>query len=284
MSPDDVDMDPASWEGAFACPEMCRAARVLTASMQGGEFHPFGWTAAPGEAAGMMALAGSGMISSDPEWEDPTKFRVTEAFLGSLPRKSLQGGLKAPPVTGAGKRVLTEVAAQVGVFDEFRASSKFMVPGLTPMGWFECDVFRMLGSGYCGEYEIKLSANDFRADFRKADRIGNKHEALAAASGGTGVRRGVPNYFSFVVPPALSEMAIAETPGFYGVYEARPWGGRARLKRVRKPAIIHREKWDAPTFDGLGETFYYRYWNSLARLSRERYEARLSGAASKGPR
>jgi outer membrane autotransporter protein len=46
------------------------------------------------------------------------------------------------------------------------------MPNYTPKNWFECDVMAVTKAGYLEEYEIKLSASDFKADSKKCFREG----------------------------------------------------------------------------------------------------------------
>lgn len=76
-------------------------------------------------------------------------------------------------------------------------------------GRYECDVFRIQESGYTVEYEIKVSREDFFADFKKGFK-GEKHCNLKA---GTGFN--CPNRFYFVVPKGL--VKAEEVPEYAGL-------------------------------------------------------------------
>lgn len=64
---------------------------------------------------------------------------------------------------------MRENAVQSYLFWKYQTSSKLLVPGYTPSGWWENDLFRLTTAGYWNEYEFKSSLRDFRADFNKAD-------------------------------------------------------------------------------------------------------------------
>lgn len=41
-------------------------------------------------------------------------------------------------------------------------------PGITPRGWWECDMISLTKADYWSEFEIKMTRSDFKADFKKS--------------------------------------------------------------------------------------------------------------------
>ena len=89
----------------------------------------------------------------------------------------------------------------------YRSSSIIIAPNYIPKDWFECDLFRVTKSLYAYEYEIKISIEDYRADFKKHREFyvptwhtKKKHWFLR-----DGDRMGCPNYFFYVVTRNLAE-------------------------------------------------------------------------------
>lgn len=121
---------------------------------------------------------------------------------------------------------------------------------------WECDVIKVLKSGYWHEYEIKLSASDFRNDFQKTAKYGNagpkKHDLFKSPNELNyqqiyGV--GYPNYvipkpatFTFVTPAGL--LKPEQIPAHCGLLELDNsdrrirWSQVVKSPRLKKPTKL----------------------------------------------
>jgi len=171
---------------------------------------------------------------------------------------------------------LTERKIQDVLWHNLGQTSELFIPNYTPANWWECDVTRVMKSGYWEEYEIKLTPSDFRADARKSLnphhiqrqlRISSradlrcKHDRLAEG-GGKG-----PNRFWYVIPEAMKDKVVIP-----------PWAGvlyitvdqRERI-RIESPVtakaegrgapLLHRDKIDPDVVKHARGVFYWRFWN-----------------------
>jgi hypothetical protein len=111
-----------------------------------------------------------------------------------------------------------------------RGSSEVILPNFYYHN-HECDVFRLTGSDFVIEYEIKISRSDFFADFKKgwSDK-GEKHLQLKS-----GEER-CPNRFFFVVPDGL--VKPEEVPAYAGLIYFK--GNYCEIVKAGK--LIHRKK------------------------------------------
>lgn len=140
-----------------------------------------------------------------------------------------------------------------------------VVPRFTPAGWFESDLFEVLPSGYCREYEVKTSRKDFEKD-RFKQRRGyergfyygiKKHEALEARAGKT------PNYFNFVVPDGL--VALEDIPEWSGLIVVRlvDRGLSATVSLaasvLKKAPRLHDQKTPETWREGARTSAYFRF-------------------------
>ena len=113
---------------------------------------------------------------------------------------------------------ITERDIQQKIYNKYGPPSMLMIPNFAPGRWWECDIFRVLKSGYTWEYEIKLSKQDFMADFKKLKQIIdqgksqviNKHDLLKNKTD-----KG-PNRFSFVFG-SKELLDSVEVPDYAGI-------------------------------------------------------------------
>ncbi len=126
------------------------------------------------------------------------------------------------------------------------------------IGRSEYDIVGIRKSGFVDEIEIKVSRADFRADFKKMVQVKNpewddllpyfenrqrgdkwkwmsKHLALA-----NGLL--TPNYFAFLLPPALVDQCEPDIPEHAGLYEYAPELLWSKLRTVIKPKRLHSRK------------------------------------------
>lgn len=138
---------------------------------------------------------------------------------------------------------------------------------------FESDLLILRESGYVSEYEIKLTARDFRADNRKScrmragsTRLGtyerelyrtvNRYEWLQAGYG--------PNRFYYAVPEKLiGQVEIPEWAGIISCWPTRTQG-RCGVSVQRHPKLLHRLKVDDTVKEKILRSTYYRYWHNYA--------------------
>lgn len=147
-----------------------------------------------------------------------------------------------------------------------RYHRSFVICNFTPTGWFEADVMEITKAGFFVEYEVKLSASDFKADGKKVRKDWNhnlrqmvdsptKHQMLRARS-----VRG-PSRFWFVLPEGVVD--LADIPVWAGVMRAHEqrggWGPyRVRLRIERKAMQLHRAKIDPAVKERARESCYWR--------------------------
>ena len=101
---------------------------------------------------------------------------------------------------------------------------------------------------YITEYEIKISRNDFKADFKKEE----KHKLISDGYLYKCNYNQIPNYFYYVTPPGLLD--VSEIPEYAGLIEI----GTGR-KTVKRAPLLHKEI-DEDLVDKLLIKIYYKYW------------------------
>jgi hypothetical protein len=135
---------------------------------------------------------------------------------------------------------------------------------------WESDFFSMTRTGYTYEVEIKISASDFKADFKK-----KKHKLFEGAivgsnkKGRTLVRstpKLMPNRFFFCVPEDLE--GKVEIPPYAGllIYSS----SIPTIRKVKEAPFIHKDKPDLTT-----KLLHKFYWKSIT-LEKELEKYRLS--------
>jgi len=120
-----------------------------------------------------------------------------------------------------------------------------------PHGW-EADVAALTKTGFCHEFEIKVSRSDFLADFAKGGYHGdkrNKHERMKARIHEKGCW--IPNYFWFCSPiGVLKETDIPDYAGWFEIeFIETDWHyykSSLMVARERKRALrLHKNKTDS---------------------------------------
>lgn len=133
---------------------------------------------------------------------------------------------------------------------KYYSTAKYIIPNscIFKSNW-ETDCFiQQRDSGYCYEIEIKISRNDFFADFRK----GQKHSILKNGrykSGWVNTENGSmdivfkehknrPNKFFYCVPNGL--ISINDVPDYCGLMYFNINDGSVEI--IKEAPFIHREK------------------------------------------
>lgn len=151
-----------------------------------------------------------------------------------------------------------------------RFNRNWLMPNITPQGWFECDVLELTKAYFFREYEIKVTRSDFFADRKKLRSVSfgetaTKYSLLAKAS-----ERG-PSAFYYCVPAGLVE--VDEVPVWAGLIEftkyanARGFISEATVKQAPR-LHSHRRQDLLPV---IRETSYWRFHRVGAVESVESY-------------
>lgn len=105
-------------------------------------------------------------------------------------------------------------------------------------------------SQYITEYEIKISRNDFKADFKKADKHQLIHDCYRY-----NFSSDIPNFLYYATPPGL--LNKFEIPEYCGLIEL---GMGARI--VKRAPLLHKTKIEQIMIDNLLKKLYNKYWGS----------------------
>jgi hypothetical protein len=160
---------------------------------------------------------------------------------------------------------ITELDIQIALWKDLQSSRDLVMPNYTPKKWFECDVMAVTKAGYFEEYEIKLSASDFKADAKKCAVDGycrgkriegkNKHLELQNKS------LDGPARFWFVVSHTIvDKIEIPEWAGLKVAYNFNQ-NGRVYLKDHKKAPKLHSSKVDGAIIEHAKSVCYWRFWN-----------------------
>ncbi len=124
--------------------------------------------------------------------------------------------------------------------------------------YWEADLITVTKARYMHEFEIKISAQDFKADFKK-----RKHQTL---KNGNIKNNRVPNYFTYVAPLKAIPICIPDHAGLILISPTNRYGHEYQLDVIKKAPLIHRNKQtDASMFKML-RTLMFKYWNLAQTL------------------
>jgi hypothetical protein len=148
---------------------------------------------------------------------------------------------------------------------KYSNTAKYIVPNAFIFkGDWETDCFiQQRSSGYCYDIEIKISRNDFFADFRKCQKhsilkVGTYQNGWVSIENGDKVPRLCehkkrPNKFFYCVPSGL--IKINEVPEYAGLMYFNSHD--ESIEVVKEAPFIHRDQIDFEK--ALCEKFYF-YW------------------------
>lgn len=118
-------------------------------------------------------------------------------------------------------------------------------------------IFDLLGfrpSGFADEIEIKLSVDDFRADFKK--RNGHKHRDLE-----TGTCK--VNYFYFFMPADIAERVVI--PDYAGLMVYSPEHERRAVETKRAPRLHSKKRFTDANRMTAARHMATKYWAQRCR-------------------
>ena len=154
-----------------------------------------------------------------------------------------------------------ETAIQVKMFPylAYEKHHRFITPNSCNIFPWEADLLSVTRAGYYHEFEIKISAADFKADFRKESK--HKHLKLKTAI--------APRYFWYVICGFSVEEI--ELPDYAGLIEIVVWDEELKYVRIIKkaPRLGDRKITDSEK-ERLYQAAYYRFWREIETRMRWR--------------
>lgn len=157
---------------------------------------------------------------------------------------------------------------------KYEGNSKFRIPNVFLFRW-ESDFFLMKETGYCCEFEIKISKSDFRRDALKnekfsimqngyfiaghrlfKEKLPNKTNLFYEPGDKVPVKR--PNKFYYVVPENM--ITVSDVPAYAGLIYVTKAG---RTITIKEASFLHREKLDV--YPELCTKFYWYWLNQCSK-------------------
>lgn len=156
---------------------------------------------------------------------------------------------------------ITARQIQRAVFYRLRGRYELLVPNFY-VGDYEADLYGVSLAGYATEWEIKLTAADFRADAKKTARGQSKHDFVARGLG--------PARFVFVMPAPLAEQVHEEVPPWAGilpVFADGRWAGYPckRHALARPGARLNNNKVSDQRKADILISTYHRFWRHACK-------------------
>lgn len=130
----------------------------------------------------------------------------------------------------------------------YMSNIKYKVDNIFVFNW-ESDLFIQRTNGYCTEYEVKVTKEDFKQDFKK-----KKHELFSSVKSGE-IKEKCPNKFYYAVPENL--ISISDVPEYAGLIYVT----KHSLKEIKRAPFLHKQVYELEK--DLCHKFYY-YWKSLS--------------------
>lgn len=148
---------------------------------------------------------------------------------------------------------MTSANLQLAFFHAQKQKYDLLVANVYIKQWLECDLLGVRRSGYVDELEIKLSRDDFRADFSKTLPVLEAHEKAVCCNGHDGNQLtwkaskhdllaggyGPINRFWFLAPADL--LQESDMPAHVGLIAVSPTG---TLQTIKDAPLLHNRKAD----------------------------------------
>lgn len=156
------------------------------------------------------------------------------------------------------------------LYFDYVSGSSIILPNFAPIGWFECDVFRVTTAGYFYEYEIKTSLSDFKAENQKRAYCSKTSSWRYKGEMTKSATEYAPSRFFYVVPEGLSDKIAPILPEWAGLIELS-----GHLRVVRQAPILHKRKIKSHRVRDLQRRVVGRYWDMWLTFPDARYRRYL---------
>jgi len=153
---------------------------------------------------------------------------------------------------------LDETKIQYALHCELMRRGQYCVIPNVSWSWlyWEADLISITKSFYMYEYEIKISHQDFKADFRK-----RKHYSLRRDYSSVNWKEiRIPNYFSYVAPLEAVPICIPDYAGLILVDIDKSYAHKLNFVEVQKPKRIHGQKQTEKGIIAMLRTLMFKYW------------------------
>lgn len=170
----------------------------------------------------------------------------------------------------------SDAILQLAFFSNHTSRYEIMLPNVYTQHDNEVDLFCIRKSGYCDEFEVKLSRSDFLADKNKfvqaeeptrseeitfgwhnrhlGPSYKKKHEALSLGMMDV-------NYFWYAIKEGIAE--VSDLPDFSGLIVISNDKGP---EVIRRPKLLHRKKLSADKKYKIARKLSYRFWDLKNKL------------------
>lgn len=146
-------------------------------------------------------------------------------------------------------------------------------------GFYQADFLSVSKTLLVTEFEIKITAADFRHDFvSKAEKhhmienaqLHYKERTWLGARDGHETRildSNIPNYFIFVCPEGI--IAEDQVPSYAGLYWIVPsrWRNGFEIRVIKKAKRIHIQQISTSNIAHMGRSMMYRYWGLRRKIN-----------------
>lgn len=177
---------------------------------------------------------------------------------------------------------MTERQIQLAIISEIRSTIVCAAPNYTPSGWWECDLWAVTKAGYTVEYEIKLTASDFRADAKKRRERweylgGDRHQVKTTTKyQAMSESKHRPSRFFYVMPRDLADELETEIPSWAGLGKAQCEGAFRRVFFVKSAPKLNQNRASVREIRLCQRRMWFRYWEALRSIEEMK---RMGGGA-----
>ena len=166
--------------------------------------------------------------------------------------------------------MIDETRIQLALFKELISKGNYAVIPNVSWSWlyWEADLIGISKAFYMSEYEIKITKQDFEADFKKRKHNTLKRENVRNAR--------IPNYFNYVAPLKAIPLCIPDYAGLL-IVEADKYG--LKISDVKKAPLLHKSKLGTEGVQAMFRSLMFKYWNLAQTLDTYKIQKHLFNEA-----
>lgn len=162
--------------------------------------------------------------------------------------------------------MIDEKRIQLALFRELMSRGNYAAIPNVSWSWlyWEADMIGISKAWYSSEYEIKISHQDFKRDFKKRKHYSMKRGQIRTYR--------MPNYFYYVAPLKAIPICIPDHTGLMLVEENK-YG--LKISNIKSAPRLHDSKIEQENVLAIFRTLMFKYWDLSQTLDTRKIQKQI---------